>query len=74
MCQLTSFHHYTTLFKISPKQLLSVRPNIFSYYQETRMGIVNALLTGGILIGNIAKSSKLKKAVASGLKKGAFEF
>ncbi len=35
---------------------------------------VDDIIVGGILIGNIAKSSKLKKAVASGLKKGAFEF
>lgn len=35
---------------------------------------VDDVIVGGILIGNIAKSSKLKKAVASGLKKGSFEF
>lgn len=35
---------------------------------------VDDIIVGGILIGNIAKSSKLKKAVASGMKKGTFEF
>lgn len=35
---------------------------------------VDDVIVGGILIGNIAKSSKLKKAVASGMKKGSFEF
>ena len=35
---------------------------------------VDDVIVGGILIGNIAKSSKLKKAVASGMKKGTFDF